>query len=292
MKSIFFCTLILAVVEAGWLGWLDKSDTVQLFIALVALFGVLLTIQADRDKAAEDRRFIAKQDAFIQAADAMGSANLYLMNLADKNLPTDGEVDKELKDFVPAFIRPHFYCDFSTTEVCMNYGRTFTTCLEQVFRAKVASMQFDGEIGNNARTIERVNKSVDRFMEEYMILMRENSSHPLIPHVKAAIAADQGQLANLYSAQAELLAKKSGKVSECRRIAHEKFLPLNQFTKQLLLNARRELQFPIEEEKYAKMWDDNSSAASSFLSNFMHSIESDIAAQGDAPKQTHRSLSQ
>lgn len=286
---LVFVGLIAAIVAAMRLGWIPETAAITLFAGLIPLVGVLLSLEwsqrqfrtnlnEEREKTAESRKFTAKQTAFIRAAEAVIKAIAYLSTLADRKLPTQGETDKELQDLGPALIQLHFYCDYRTIEKSLFFGRSFAESLGEVLRAKITAGQFDWQITANEQQIAETRTRIDRYNEEMLTLLRADINHPLLNPLREAIRQNHERLAALHGTQAGLIGRKSLDTEHCRAVAISKMPSLQLVTKDLLLCARRELKFPIEEAEYAKLMEAQTEAAQVFLQKLVKDIQKDIAA--------------
>jgi hypothetical protein len=93
--------------------------------ALGAFLGVLLTLRAnqrnfetnlreEREKAREEREFLAKHKALLSAAESVTRFLNYYMTLSDRELPKDGTIPDEVSEMAVTLNRLHFYCDMDT----------------------------------------------------------------------------------------------------------------------------------------------------------------------------------
>jgi hypothetical protein len=88
--------------------------------ALGAFLGVLLTLRAnqrnfetnlreEREKAREEREFLAKHKALLSAAESVTRFLNYYMTLSDRELPKDGTIPDEVSEMAVTLNRLHFY---------------------------------------------------------------------------------------------------------------------------------------------------------------------------------------
>lgn len=272
--------------------WIARATAIPLLVGLMSLLGVLLTLEwnqrqfranliEEREKAERKRSLEAKHAAFLRAAEAFSVAITYLTSLVDRKLPVDGKVDPELQQMAPALVALHFYCDYETIEAALKFGQTFAETTAAIIQAKVEPMFLTAEIESNGQTINERRKRIERLDEEMILLLRADVNHPLLPHVRQALDDLRQNLATLHQAQADLYGRKNAATERCREIAYERLPAFHRCTNQLLLCARRELHFPIEEAKYADLLERQTVAVSDYLQGFITTLRNRIHEQSE-----------
>ena len=272
------------------LEWIALGTAIPLLVGLMSLLGVVLTLEwnqrqfhanlvEEREKAERKRRFEAKHAAFLRAAEAVSVAITYLTTLVDRKLPVDGKVDPELQQMAPALVALHFYCDYATIETALKFGQTFAETTAAIIQAKVEPMFLTGDIESNEQAINEKQRRIERLDEETILLLRADVNHPLLHHVRQALGDLRQHLAALHQTRADLLGRKNAATERCREIAYERLPAFHRCTNQLLLCARRELHFPIEEEKYADLLERQTVAVSDYLQSFITTLRNRIRDQ-------------
>lgn len=290
ISILVFAGLVILIIVALLMDWIAVTMAVPLFVGLMSLVGVLLTLESnhrqaiaklteEREKESARRRFEAKQAAFSRLAESLSKALNYLTTLTDRKLPTDGTTDEDIKDMAPALVHLHFYCDYETIEKTLHFGEAFARAIGAVIRAKVEIMILDGQITTNEKEISERQQRISRLDEENILLLRVDVNHPLLAHIGRAATEIRERLAVLHTEQVALIQKKNSAIEKCRLVALGKLPALQRLTNELLLCARRELNFPIAEDKYATLLEQQVVASNQFIQEFTADLTNDMASR-------------
>ena len=231
--------------------------------AIIPLAGVLWTIQygylqfreglrEDRRKTAEERAYTAKQAAFMTATDATARFINYLSTLPDCEL-NPGKVAPEIEELTIALSKLHYYCGMETIKKCIELGEAFSLSAGEVAKAKLESLfltvdikTMDGRIGNLQTMIDRVNAQI-------LAATQANPQDPKIALWRHQSAELYGQSSELYRQKGELDLAKYRATEKCRDVMIGKLKGLYGLQVDLLILARRELEFKIPENEYQQL---------------------------------------
>lgn len=229
--------------------------------------------ELDRASTDESRKYDAKKASFLRASEAIAKALNYAMTLADRKLPSDGVTDPDLADFGPALVQLHYFAEYQTIEKALEFGRVFASSTGEILRAKVAALQYDWQIEWQQRQIVEGQKRLERLEEEMIILLRADVNHSLLPSLREAIQDVRQKVGAHHGAKGELIRKQMIATSQCRTVMVHQLPAILTLSRDMLLCARQELNFPIERDKYAALMDAQSAQAVDFLRSITRDIE-------------------
>jgi hypothetical protein len=201
-----------------------------IFGALVSISTVLITLKAERKKAKEEREFAAKHKALLMAVEAVTQFIDYYNTLPDKELPKGGASTKEISEMSIALNRLHFYCSIETIREAIAMSEVLAKAFAEAVKAKMSSMFIGGDINAIEGMIGRLEK---------------NNGGQTSDSYK--------EIASLYEKKASLIKDKYKAVERCRDVITNDLQKVYGSLGKVLLMARRELNFPINETEYATM---------------------------------------
>lgn len=255
--------------------------------ALVAFLGVLLTLRVnqrnfetnlreEREKAREEREFLAKHKALLLAAESVTRFLNYYMTLPDRELPKDGTTPNEISEMAVSLNRIHFYCDMDSIKQSLSMGQILNRAYTQALKAKMPSMFIAENIKVIDLQIAAMEKINSQLQQEIIALLSADHSSPLI-------VSHRQQLANNFKSITELHAKKTGLIKEkyratevCRDVITKDLKEIYEALRNVLLMARRELAFPIDEREYTTMLTQVTESALTNMKSLLDEIRTEI----------------
>lgn len=232
--------------------------------ASLALIGVLITLRQnqrnleislreEREKSREEREFLTKHKALLLAAESVTRFLNYYMTLPDRELPKDGTTPNEISEMAVSLNRLHFYCDMDSIKQSLSLGQILSRAYTQALKAKMPAMFIAENIKVIDLQIAAMEKINSQLQQEIVALLSADHSSPLI-------VSHRQQLANNFKSITELHAKKTGLIKEkylateaCRDLITKDLKEIYEALRNVLLMARRELAFPIDEREYTTM---------------------------------------
>jgi hypothetical protein len=238
----------------------------SLITSLIALGGVLLTLRInqrnfeitrreEREKAREEREFAAKHKAILDAADSVMRFLNYYMTLPDRELPKDGTIPNEVSDAGINLNTLHFYCDLDSIKSAVAMGQMLSTAYASAIKAKLPAMFIAEDIkvlDIHVTSLERAN---DHLQGEIMALLSSDASNPLIVSHRQQLASNFRQLSELHKKKSDLYKTKFVAIEACRDVITKDIAAVYGSLRDVLLMARKELKFPIDEKGYATLID-------------------------------------
>ena len=255
--------------------------------ALVSLVGVLFTLRwnqklhesnlkEERKKAKEEKYFKSKQEAFILASESVSNYINYYISLADRVLPSDGSVAKEISEFSAALNRLHFYCDIETIEKLNYLDQVLNEAILDVMRTKLSSVFIIQELSAIDMSISAYEKMNSEIKDEVNSLLQSNPSDPLMGLHRKNLAENFTKIAELYRDKPDLERNKYIEIEKCRDVIKSNLNKIYTALRDVLLLARRELSFPIDEERYKNVMDIGIKAMEKNLNNFYTEIRDQV----------------
>ena len=229
--------------------------------ALVAFLGVLLTLRVnqrnfetnlreEREKAKEEREFSAKHKALLSAAESVTRFLNYYMTLSDRELPKDGIIPDEVSEMAVTLNRLHFYCDMDTIKQSIAMGQILSRSYTHALKAKMPSMFIAEDIKIIDLQIAAMEKMNSQFQQEIIALLSADYSSPLIASHRQQLASNFKSIAELHAKKANLIKAKYHATEVCRDVIIKDLKEVYEALCNVLLMARRELAFPIDEREY------------------------------------------
>ena len=255
--------------------------------ALVAFLGVLLTLRVtqrnfetnlkeEREKAREERAFTSKHKAILSAAESVTQFLNYYMTLADREIPKDGTIPIEVSEMAVSLNRLHFYCDIDTIKQSTAMSEILSTSYTRALKAKMPSMF----IGENIKAVDiriaALESMNDRLQQEIVALLGADPSNPLIVNHRQQLAANFKSIAELHSKKTGLVKARYQAIEACRDVIVQDLKGVYGSIRTVLLMARRELAFPIDEAEYTAMLTQSTDSALSQMESLIKEIRTEI----------------
>jgi len=251
--------------------------------ALVAFLGVLLTLRwnqkaheenlrEEREKKREEREFIARQQSLIYAAESVTKFLGYYLTIPDRVLPQDGSVANEITEMDVALNKLHFYCSLETIKKSTELGNILSRAAAEAMKAKLSSILTLAEISGidiEISGIERMNTTLN---EEIRALLSSGDQSSLIATHRQQLATNFKDIATLCERKVELIKRKYIETEECRDVVSSHLRTIYEAMRDILLLARRELSFPIEEENYKEIMNSRIDGMEKSLRDFFAEI--------------------
>jgi hypothetical protein len=267
MKRAFSFLAVLVVIAAIVL--LKQHDIISeslasaLIGAIIPLAGVLWTIQygylqfreglrEDRKKTVDDRAYTAKQAAFMAATDAAAKFVNYLTTLPDSE-PVPGKNAPEAEELTIALSKLHYYCGLETIKKCIEVGEAFSVSAAEVSKAKLESMFLAVDMKGVDVRLGGLQTMIDRLNAQIQAALQANPQDPQIAFWRGQLANFYGQSGELYRMKGELDLAKYRATEKCRDVMLAQLKGLYGLQVDLLILARRELEFKIPENEYLQL---------------------------------------
>lgn len=232
--------------------------------AIISLLGVYLTLRRnqkiheenlkeERRKNKEAREFTAKQGSLLAAADAVTRFLTYYMTIADRVLPQDGSVAEEITELGVALNRLHFYCSLETIEKSTQLGQVLNEVIAEAMMAKIPSAFIMEELKIIDLEISGLERTNAILQEEIRALLFSDPKNSLILLHREQLAENFQSISDLQKRKAELFKNKYIETEKCRDVISRNLRIIYESSRDVLLLARKELNFPIEEENYSRI---------------------------------------
>jgi len=229
--------------------------------ALISFASVLLTLRwnqkrhednlrEERRKIKEEREFSSKQAAFMSASEALTRFLSYYVSLPDRILPSDGTIAEEITKLSVAFTRLHFYCELETIEKLTSLSQILDEALAEAMKAKIPSAFIAEDlkaVDVRKSAIEKMNKSVQ---EEIRAMLQSDPENPRLASYHEQLAENFQEMANLEGQRCELIKRRYVETEKCRDVIRANLRTIYESSRDVLLLARRELSFAIDQERY------------------------------------------
>lgn len=267
---------------------MDSTFFATIFGALVALLGVHLTLRAnqrnfetnlreERKKAKEEREFLAKHKAILSAAESITRFLNYYMTLSDRELPKDGIIPNEVSEIAVTLNRLHFYCDMDTIKESIVMSQILSRLYTQALKAKMPSMFIAEDIKVTDLQIATMEKINSQLQQEIVALLAADYSSPLLISHRQQLATNFKSIAEFHAKKTDLIKAKYHATEVCRDVIIKDLKEVYEAIGNVLLMARRELAFPIDEHEYKIMLTQVTESALANLESLLNYIRIEIA---------------
>lgn len=256
--------------------------------AFVSLLGVLFTLRAnqrnfetrlreEREKAKEEREFLAKHNALLSAAESVTRFLNYYMTLSDRELPKDGTIPDEVSEMAVALNRLHFYCGIDTIKQSLSMGQILSSAYTQALKAKMPSMFIAENIKVLDLQIAAMEKINSQLQQEIIALLSADSSSPLLVSHRQQLANNFKSITEFHAKKVDLIKKKYRATEACRDVITKDLKEIYEALRNVLLMSRRELAFPIDEREYTAMLNRATELALANMESLLKEIREEIA---------------
>jgi len=254
---------------------------------LISLAGVLFTLRwnqklhennlrEERRKIKEEREFSSKQAAFLFASEALVRFLHYYISLPDRILPSDGTVPEEITEFRVAFTRLHFYCKLETIKELASLEQILTKAYCEAIKAKMPSGFIDGDLKAIDVRISATEKMNTKVQDEIIAMLQSGPENPFLASRYEQKAKRFHEIADLEGQRVELIKRKYEETEKCLNVVMANMKIVNKSLSDVLLCARRELSFDIDEENYRTFMNKHTKSMDEVGENFLAEIHKQI----------------
>lgn len=258
-----------------------------LFGAIVSLLAVFLTLRhnqrvhednlkEERTKRREEREFRAKQESIILASEAVTRFLIYFVSIPDKQLPQDGSVAPEVVELGVALNKLHFFCSLNTIEKATHLSQVLDKAFLDVIKAKMPSAFAFEDIKGIDLEILGIEKSNAVLQEEIRALLFSDPQSPIIADRHNQLAQNFQQISELHGRRVSLFKEKYHETEKCRDVVAKYLKTIYEASRDVLLLAREELDFPIDATRYKEIMDDRIEFVGKNLEEFFAHIRSEV----------------
>jgi hypothetical protein len=265
-KAFSFLAVLIAIATIVLLKQHDAISEAlasALIGAIIPLAGVLWTIQygylqfreglrEDRRKIVDDRAYTAKQAAFMAATEAAAKFVNYLTTMPDCEL-VPGKVAPEIEELAIALSKLHYYCGMETIKKCIEVAEAFSLSAGEVAKAKLESLFLAGDMKGVDVRLGGVQTMIDRLNAQILAATQVNPQDPQVAFWRSQSAELYGQSSEFYRQKGELDLAKYRATEKCRDVMLVQLKGLYGLQVDLLILARRELEFKIPENEYQQL---------------------------------------
>ncbi|MDP8211737.1 MAG: hypothetical protein P9X22_00415 [Candidatus Zapsychrus exili] len=257
-------------------------------VQLVVFLGVLLTLREnqrrfetnlweEREKARKEREFLAKHKALLSAAESVTRFINYYMTLPDRELPKDGTTPDDVAEMGVTLNNLHFYCDIETIQHSIDMSQILSTSFTKALKAKMPSMFIADDIKIIDLQIVGLETMNSQFQQEILALLSSDSSKPLLISNRQQLVTNFKKIAELHGRKVTLIKAKYHATEACRDVIRKDLKEIYGALGNVLLMARRELAFPIDESQYATMLNRATELALANMESLFDEIRAQIA---------------
>lgn len=265
------------------------SDTFFATIAgaFIAFLGVVLTLRhtqrnfetnlrAEREKAREEREFLAKHKALVSAVESVTRFLNYYLTFPDRELPKDGDIPHEVTAMVISLNNLHFYCGIETIQHSINMSQVLNASFAKALKAKMSSLFVAENIKAIDRRIAWIEAINNQLHQETLALLSSDPSNPLLVSYRKQLVSNSEKIAELQREKTILMKEKYHKTEACRDVIRGDLKEIYEAVRNVLLMARRELAFPINETQYLEILNQATESSLASTNNLFDEIRTEI----------------
>jgi hypothetical protein len=198
------------------------------------------------------------------------------MTLADREIPKDETIPIEVSEMAVSLNRLHFYCGIDTIRQSTRMGEILSTSYARALKAKMPSMFIGEEIKAVDIRIAALESMNDRFQQEIVALLGTDSLSPLLINHRQQLATNFGSIAEFYSKKVALAKARYQAIEACRDVIAQDLKGVYEAMRAVLLMARRELAFPIDEVEYAALLTQSTDSALAQMESLIKDVRTEI----------------
>jgi hypothetical protein len=256
--------------------------------AISALAGVLLTLRhnqriheerlaEDRRVARDEREFLAKQDALMSASEAVTRFLTYFISIPDRPLPADGAVAPEIVELGVSLNKLHFYCTLPTIDAATELGQTLNETVGEAMKAKMPSAFLREDLKALEIEINSFERMIATAQEEIRALLFSDPQSPTVTRHREQLSEIFEKLAGCHGRKGTIAKQQWIETEKCREVMSEQLPRVYRAAGDILLLARSELKFPIEETKYRILLDARIEALDATRRELMQQVRQTVA---------------
>jgi len=207
-------------------------------------------LREERRKIKEEREFSSKQSAFMLASEALVRFLQYYISLPYRILPDDGTVPEEFNEFRVAFNRLHFYCELETIEKLASLEQILSKAYCEALNVKMPSAFIAEELKVIDVRISGIEQMNTKVQDEIIAMIQSGPGNPLLASKYEQQAKNNHKIGDLHGQRVELIKRGYVETEKCLNVVIANMKTVNKSLSDVLLCARRELSFDIDEEHY------------------------------------------
>jgi hypothetical protein len=151
-----------------------------------------------------------------------------------------------------------------------------STSYTRALKAKMPSMFIGEDIKVVDIRIAALESMNDRLQQEIVALLGADPSSPLLVSHRQQLAANFRSIAEFYSKKTALIKARYQAIEACRDVIAQDLKGVFEAIRAVLLMARRELAFPIDEAEYTALLTQSTDSALSQMESLIKDIRTEI----------------
>jgi len=263
------------------LNWLIELVTNVTFLAtiigaLVAFMGVLVALRAERKKAKEERDFCVKHKVLESASESVIRFLDYYLTLPDRLLPQDGNIPDCVSEMSVALSRLHFYCGIETIKDAISMGKVLSNAYTNCLKTKMPAMFIAEEIKALDIEIAGFKEMDDNIQKQILALLPVDNTGAFVLSLRQNSADIYNKISGLYDKKSALIKKRYYATEVCRDEMRKHLKEVYGAVYKVLLMARKELSFPIDNKEYMYMINQTTEEALINMEKLYEEIRSEV----------------
>ncbi len=170
----------------------------------------------------------------------------------------------------------HFYCGLETIKYAIRLGQVLNEVVSEAIKEKMPSAFIGEEIKLIDFQISNFEKMNSGIQQEILALLQSDNHSPLLISHREQLAENFKKIAELHSSKVELVKRKYLFTENCRDVIKKNLRPIHESCRDVLLLARRELSFPIDEAVYKNIMTASIDAAVQHLDELFSEIRKQV----------------
>jgi hypothetical protein len=232
-------------------------------------------LQTNQRERRAERAFIAKQKALLDAAEAVTRYLSFYGSIANKTLPEDGVVP-EVTELAVALNGLHFYCDLETIQQVLHLSKLLSEAMGEAVKERLDVVFLANDVRVIEKQIENIEKTNGLIQQEITALLHSEPRSPIIGIHRQQLVQNNNHLGTLRTRLGPLLHAKYLAIEKCRDVVKKNLPIILESARDILLFARKELNFPIVEKQYRLLIDENIATVTRFSNELIVEVRKKI----------------
>jgi hypothetical protein len=289
MTRILAALVLLAVGAVVVLYLMEKvSETVfaAMLGSLPALLGVCWTLSymqnqfresvaaEDRQKR-EERRFAAKQHAFIAALEAAVPYIHFIVSLPDRDV-VPGKKNPAAEAFGIAMNKLHFYCELETIEEAADFAETGGKIALRLMETRRPVSFIDNDIRDLENAMSYCQNRIQQLNAEANTRIARDPNDPEVIVIRRDATGLTQRILEATERRAALYQSRYEAIARCHEVLVEELPRLIEIQTSLMIAARRELEFKIPVAEYRRLMEGQAERMGAALRSAMERTREEI----------------
>ncbi len=235
----------------------------------------------ERELRISDSELALRKEIYLAATEAISAGLQSVAKMADLEILTSDVTDEYIKKS-PAISKVHIIGNISTISATIDISSELARTQLRLMTMRMLLISKKQEITQLDEMIEKFGQERDRMIEAMkQYNLQGSTDQRLWDTIERSLNFEQDRINETLAQKSKLSAALIAGQLDCARKSSEEVIRLNRFLVPIVIEVRKELSIPIEEEDYEKIIEKAGAIQSDNITEFLGQVQAFTTAHSE-----------